>query len=506
MFSGDVALWTQTRRSVQILEGLAAAHRTFDHVFVVGLAGGGFPLRPPVSPFHDESERSALSAAGLPFETRAQWERRERELFRAIVATAEQSLTLSWARLDARGADTVPSAFLEEIAEITNATARVIPTRDVITRGIPVVPGQEAVRSATHAATIERLRATGTPSPYNGLIQAPDLKQQLAARLGETRVWSATQLESFAKCPWAFFSARLLYLEKLEDPDIDIDPRVRGTLLHDALHRFFDKARERTQAPVFLLPDDLAIWGVRLARESLDEAIDAADEEIWLGQPALRETKRAELHRMMEKYLDQEAERNRDLLTSRHRTRTRVLRTAVDAHEQVFQDVPLVIDGERILVRGMIDRIEVSIDDRVPATEWLAAVDYKTSKWSAPGGGDKAAWTDGVVLQVPLYAKVLTQLRPGSRVARVEYRAIRGAERVHTLELVQVSKQGSRHVLEPQPEEQDRMQAALDAVAEHVRRARNGEFPAQPAPSCMCPRFCHAWEICRVKGGPRAKW
>jgi hypothetical protein len=50
------------------------------------------------------------------------------------------------------------------------------------------------------------------------------------------------------------------------------------------------------------------------------------------------------------------------------------------------------------------------------------------------------------------------------------------------------------------------MEAALDAVAGHVRRARNGEFPAQPAPSCMCPRFCHAWEICRVKGGPRAKW
>jgi hypothetical protein len=144
----------------------------------------------------------------------------------------------------------VPSAFLEEVAEVTNANAHVIPTRAVITHGIPVAADEDGVRSAIHAATIERLRAAGTLSPYNGLIEAPDLMQQLSERLGETRVWSATQLESFAKCPWSFFSARLLYLEKLEDPDIDIDPRVRGTLLHDALHRFFDKARERTQAPV----------------------------------------------------------------------------------------------------------------------------------------------------------------------------------------------------------------------------------------------------------------
>ena len=36
-----------------------------------------------------------------------------------------------------------------------------------------------------------------------------------------------------------------------------------------------------------------------------------------------------------------------------------------------------------------------------------------TSKYAAPGKGERRAWDDDVVLQVPLYAYALTQLREG---------------------------------------------------------------------------------------------
>jgi hypothetical protein len=281
---------------------------------------------------------------------------------------------------------------------------------------------------------------------------------------------------------------------------------VRGSLLHDALRRFFDAARSRAGGPVFLLPEHLETWGHDLARQALDQSIDAVDADFWLGQPALRETKHAELERMLARYLTLEAAYNQEVLTKKHHTKSRVFRTAVDAHETSFESIAVVLGGERILLRGTIDRIETGIDQRVPASNWLAAVDYKTSKASAPGSGEMAAWADGVVLQVPLYAHVITQLRPGARVARVEYRAIRTGDRVHALDLVQVKKQGTTHALEPQLEDEARLRGALDAVAVHVRGARHGVFPARPAPSCMCPPWCHGWEICRVKGGPRTKW
>jgi hypothetical protein len=145
----------------------------------------------------------------------------------------------------------------------------------------------------------------------------------------------------------------------------------------------------------------------------------------------------------------------------------------------------------------------VGVDDRVAAGNYVAAVDYKTSLPGVPGSGDPRAWADDVVLQVPLYAHALTQLRPGVRVARVEYRSLRTPQAAHSLQLHYVEPK--KRLLLPNAAARDQMQRALDAVAAHVQRVRGGAFPARPAPSCGCPPFCHAWDICRVAGGPQTK-
>jgi hypothetical protein len=48
----------------------------------------------------------------------------------------------------------------------------------------------------------------------------------------------------------------------------------------------------------------------------------------------------------------------------------------------------------------------------------------------------------------------------------------------------------------------EKYEAARDAIAGVVKDSRAGRYPAAPAPSCKCPDFCHAREICRVKDGP----
>lgn len=506
MLDGDAALWTETRRGVQVLEGLAAAHRPFDHVFLVGLSSGTFPLPAPRRSLLGPADLEALAAAGLRCDTRERWDVRERALFRALVAGGARSLTLSWPRLDARGAETGASVFIDETIERTNLEPEVIPTQRVSVPGMPVLRSAEAARFAEHALRIERIRETGELSPWNGLIEDPELREYVQLTLGENYVWSPTQLESYAKCAWSWFSERLLRTTRLQDPDIDIDPRARGSILHDALHRFFDAARERTGGPVVLLPQDLGDWALPLAGAALDQAIEAADDDVWLGQPELRKTKRAELRRMLERYLRLEAEANARLLTSTHWMSTRVLRTGVAEHEVPFDNLALNLGSTTIMLRGTIDRVEVGVDARVSAHDVIAAVDYKTTRWSTPGSGDKEAWDDGVVLQVPLYAHALTQLRPGTRVARVEYRAIRSGERVHSLELLQVKRDRGSHVTTEDSKQRAKMAEAIEAAGRHVERARAGEYRARPAPSCMCPSFCHAWEICRVKGGPQKKW
>jgi ATP-dependent helicase/nuclease subunit B len=504
LLEGDVALWTETQRGVQVLEGLAAAYRSFDHVFLVGLEAGRFPLPASVSPILDERERQALREAGLPLELRATWDARERELFGVLVAGARR-LTVSYARLDASGREVVRSAFVDELGDVCRLVgageAEEIPASCVSIPGIRLYAADELREQAVHAARIEWHRRSGEPSPWNGLIEDPALVAHLAQEFGDDRLWSPTQLESYAKCPWSYFSARLLGLDRLADPDEEMDAATRGSVLHDALRRFYSAAQVRTGGPVFFRTPDLA-WAHPTMVEALDQALADARGHQWLGNGLLLPAKREELRRMLERFLEWEVQEHEDMENPKKKNAPRMVRTAVTGHEVAFNDIVLDRGGVRFRFRGSVDRVEIGVDERLADPgRFIAAVDYKTTKYAVPGAGAKEAWSDGVVLQVPLYAYALAQVRPGTETARVEYRALKKPESVHALELYQFDKNARGAVHNEAAAEL--MEAALDQVAGHVLRARRGEFPASPPESCGCPEFCHAIEICRTAGGPR---
>jgi ATP-dependent helicase/nuclease subunit B len=499
---GEIALWTDTHRGVVVQEGTAAAYRGFDHLFVVGVEAGTFPVRPPASPILEEAERDALIAAGLPLDAASAWGRREAELFRSLLAGAGAGLTLSYAAMDASGREVIASSFLEAVQDVASVEEETIPASRVLTPGFPLIPDEIAAGRAHRVATIERLRQTGRLSPYNGQIEDPVLLAWLATEFGDERLWSPTQLESFAKCPWSYLAARLLRLEAFEDLSDDLDPAVRGRILHAVLERLYVAARERAGgAPVLLDADADRPWATARLEVELDAVLDEFAASEWIGHPALHGARRAELLRILRKYLEFELDHNRKLF-SRRANNFGVLRTGVTEHELAFDDVTLEVEGVRFRFRGSIDRVEEGIDERVESTGFLAAVDYKTSKYSVPGAGEPEAWDDAVVLQVPLYAYALERLRPGRRIARVEYRSLRPGEVHHALQLYGVSRDGE--LVENEAARQ-RMADALTAVATHVKAARGGEFPARPAPSCGCSPFCVAWDVCRVRGGPEKK-
>lgn len=506
LLQGDAAFWTPTQRGVQVLEAHAAVYRSFDHSFLIGMEAGQFPLRSPVSPILDEGDRKALAALGLAFEPREAWEHRERELFRSLVTGARRSLTVSYSRLDNGGREMVRSAFVDELAEVTPAAVVEMPTSGVLIGGVRLFRGAGVADRARHAFAVEQSRRSGAPSPYNGAIEDPTLLAWLAQSFGDEKLWSPTQLESFAKCPWSYLSSRLLRLAKLGEPDEEMDAMTRGTLLHDALRRFYSGEFQRTGQPVFPRGSDLARL-LPLMEQALGDALADARGRLWLGHPALQDAKRGELQRLLRRYLEFEVAHNDRMFNNRTNS-AGILRTGVTDHELAFDGLVLERGGVKFRFRGSIDRVEVGVDDRAPTSQFIAAVDYKTTKYAAPGGGWKGnketkhqPWDDGVVLQIPLYAYALTQLRPNATVARVEYRAIKQRETVHSLELYGIDRK--THEIDAGTDAQARLESALDAVAEHVKRARRGEFPAAPPESCGCPSFCASIEICRVPGGPR---
>jgi hypothetical protein len=279
-----------------------------------------------------------------------------------------------------------------------------------------------------------------------------------------------------------------------------MDAATRGSLLHDALSRFFTHAATRLGSPVLLRAADES-WVVPLAEQALDEALAETRGRRWLGSDLLLGPKRLELRRILLGYLRWELGENERMFVEGRGGLPKRIRTGVRSHEEVLGEVAFERNGVGIRFRGFVDRVEVGVDDRFDASRFVAAVDYKTTIYSCPGSGKGEAWIDGVVLQVPLYAHALKQKIPGAETVRVEYRAMKKPKAVHSLELYTYDKRAGG----PKEEEKadGKMEAALDAVVRHVSAARSGSFPVRPAPSCNCPPFCHALEICRIPGGPK---
>lgn len=518
MLAQDLITPPETDFGVVVAEALAAGWRAFDYVFVAGLSAGNFPRRSAPSQLFDADEREALIAAGLALDAPNAWRERERELFRVLCAGARVSLTLSWPAMDAEGREVARSAFVDEAAAVL-ARAQAIPdgeqqdagleregllvrfpTSDALVAGFPVAADSAAIEHARGAADRERDR-TDELSPWNGQLDDATLTTWLGERYGEHYQWSATQLEEAAKCRWHWFAHRLLALETRADAEDLLEPTVSGSLRHDALDRFFARARDehRGGAPVLLMGAD-ADWALKGIAAALDDAWTAAAAQgVWLGPAAIQHVARAELRRELDEYVRFEIKFNEDWSNNKTNA-SKVIRSGAAEGEFRFGDVPLTGDGVSFRLRGTIDRIDHGMDERIAGAErYIAAIDYKSSIYSTPAGGKSKAWDDGIVLQVPLYAAALARLRPDHIIARMEYRTLRSPKIVHQLSLHPV-KNGE---LQEAPDAQAKLDGALAAAGRLISELRAGALPARPAPSAGCSPYCPARDICRIPGGPR---
>lgn len=523
LMAADVITPPETGFGVVVSEALAGAWRSFDHVFVCGLSAGTFPMRASVGPLWSDADRRSLREYGVPLDPPDAWRSREQELFRVLCAGASTTLTLAWPAMDSEGREVVRSSFVDDVAEQLFEAHGVIETQrnddtlaalgvltrvapqQVITPNFPLLPRLHTDDTRAHAhrvAAIERDRAH-EPSAYNGRIDDDAMQQRLAEKHGEHYVWSATQLETLAKCAWSWFSDRLLGLTEQQEASDAIEPSAMGTILHRALDHFFAEARrQRGEHAVYLRESDRTFVDAQLPR-SLDHAWHETAADVWLGNPALHHVVRTELSTALAGYLNFEISFNEKSADNRTKS-SKQIQTGAAEGELSFDRVELSGAGVRFRIHGQIDRVDTGVDARIEdAARYFAAIDYKSSKYSTPGAGSKKAWDDGVVLQVPLYAAVLQALRPGQTLARLEYRTLRSPEVVHQLQFVGVkSSKAKGAAIEIDDDAPKRLQNALDAAGTRVRAAREGVLPARPVPSCGCSPYCGARDICRIPGGP----
>ena len=480
------------------------AGRSFDVVFLPGLAEGLFPRRATEDPLLLDQLRAQLSGE---LELEEQRSRRERQLLRLAVGAARRSLSFSYPSVNTtQGRARVPSFYaldllraatgevpeggeLEKSAAHASASRLGWPAPQASEQAIddaefdlallyPLLDG-DAETAAGHgrfllecnAHLARSLRARGRRwrprwSYADGLVLHDDAddagaakaRQVLARHLPTARSYSPTALQHFAACPYRFL-LQAVHRLRARDEIVrleQLDPLTRGSIYHEVQFELFGALQQAD-----LLP---------MREERLDAILTVADGVLEVAAARFEEELAPAIPRVWR--IEIEGLRNdlrgwiRDTVRAADRYRPLHAELAFGIErgsdrDPASQSEPVELPGGQLL-RGSIDLVEIDGDGKR-----LRVTDHKTGR--APmqrnvviGGGE--------MLQPVLYALAAEQMLGGDRLevagGRLYYCTQRGGFERIDVELDQRAR--------------DAAQTLLALVDRHLEA---GFLPAAPRPA-----------------------
>lgn len=367
-----------------------------EHVFLVGLSEGIFPAPVPEDPLLLDSERKRLAAHGVELSTQA--DRTDDDgLFYELLNQAYGSLTLSrpytkdgapwpeshlWRAVRALFPDAavsrlrvgavVPAGEAVTLQEIALAVADGSVYADPLRRWLKTAHPDYWQRIAL-GRRVETSRMSRQPyDRYAGRLRSDALIARVADALGSKRVWSATQLGEYGMCGFRFFARRLLRLEALREPEEGMDNRQLGTLYHEILEATYNQVAKES---LTVTPDNLP-RALELLREKAAALLRDAPRRLGFRASALWEQEKDALVRRLEALVQADFAESSPI--------DKAFASAEPRRPYRFE-VPfgedgafaITLDGERLRVRGVIDRVDWQ-GDRV------IVIDYKTGSTKIP--------------------------------------------------------------------------------------------------------------------------
>ncbi|HSK16113.1 MAG TPA: PD-(D/E)XK nuclease family protein [Gaiellaceae bacterium] len=478
---------------VAVLDLARARTRRFEIVFVLGLEEGSLPRRSSPSPFLDDDARRALDER-----TRARLGRpdpvaRERYLFYTACTRPSRRLVLVREAATDDGAPRQGSPFWDEVRalfdpdDVARATRRRPLSR--LTWELEDAPTERerlralAAVAARDVAQAEALAfANGWERRLTRALRAFDRATALTspavlAELGGRATFNVTELEAFASCSSIWLVERLVSPRSI---DAEVDAKLRGSLAHTALHRFYaglpkEVGSERVEA---VTVED----AVRFLRRCLDDALDGVRQEL---DDLERRELDGRLWRDLEAFVRDEAAAETPLVPRRFEVSFGTERSSPELQRG------LDLDG--FSLSGKIDRIDVD-----PFSARGIVWDYKSGKTAF-----SAAKIDSELrLQIPLYMLVLRDL-VGIEPLGGLYRALAGEREARGLLRASAKDDGVPGFARNDYRDEDEFWAQIDRAVEHARgfvgRIRSGDVRHDPLGDAGCPSWCDLAPMCRVR-------
>lgn len=382
----------ERRSGVSILNFHDARGLIFPHVFIGGLNEGVCPMQRDGHPLFKDCDKLLYQrvAGEKLFRTAAEKGEEEPLLFYLAVGCAAESLTLSYSYADRRGNAAVRSPFLDELL----ATVQINETRIPVSRitpgideclereellnslalnksyaaanDVPDILREPLARIKANAEieaqrelffdTEEMTTRSALSTPYTGTLKTAEILAELRAffESPEGNHFAPTIMEEYGCCPFRYFMKRLLNIFPVERPDMELEAREEGSLVHEVIRAFFQRMKNEGKLPITEIEAAKTIL-----REEAAQVFAQWEADKYTGEPLLWECEKEKLIPILERLVEIEGEDQSGFVPH--------------AFEQEF--IPLEVDdchGSKFFLSGKIDRVDIA-----PASGMVRVVDYK---------------------------------------------------------------------------------------------------------------------------------
>ena len=412
-----------------------AAARSFEIVFLPGLAEGIFPQSHAEDPLLSDTVRERL-APGLGRQHRNT--EKERARLRLALGAAETTMVASYPRLDLdKGRPRVPSFYAVDL--IRAAEGR-LPAIDVLERQAtdgqlhmgwpaPTDPNSAIDEAEYDLAVLGQTLDSSSPSragagrylleasettqpnphlvrslyrraaqwrstfgPHDGLVRINPQKPLLLGQRMTERSFSASALQNFSICPYKFYLNTLVRLRPREEltPVEQMDPLIRGSIIHSVLFEWF-RGLQATETLPWTESHEEAVL------KSLEEAVSVVAQDYFERLappiPSVWEQEIDDIWRDLQSFVLREFKDSDGFRPTHAELAFGIAGDSTERDPQSQID-PVVLDNG-FLIRGAIDLVEKHEDGRLRIT------DYKSGR---PPLQASNGLKGGEVLQPILYA------------------------------------------------------------------------------------------------------
>ena len=476
---------------VQVVTPETASGMNFRAVFVLGLAEGKFPAPPRESWLYNDRERRTLGEVGVCLSTSEDRTAAADFAFSLAAGMATEQLVLS----AVTDSETLPSRFFTEVMRLFDRDAIVAETfglhQVVAVSAEAIRSPRELMKAALHNVWCEPApsgewndiySAIHSSLPFELEKKAPTEANRMGSYAGEIDPelledsrYSASALEQYADCPFAYFVGEVLGLAEWDEAQEGFDALSAGSIWHEILAAFLSRYRGRK-----LDSNEEERYAQELI-DLLDAAVTRRERQGRVVPDVWWRFEKPRWEKALRNWLAGELDRQ-----SKTELTPSFFEWAFGANfrkgcDPASVERPLVLTGdeniELVELQGKVDRIDCG-------GEHLRIMDYKTGKPPS-----RRQVEQGLRLQVPLYMMAAEALlgKQGETSADGLYVQVGAAASELGLPGAKISRE-------------ELLEISRQSVLRYVAGIRRGKFPPQPAEEC--PSWCRARTFCRREAAP----